>query len=106
MQSSLRFALILSALPLVAAWRPAGPFGGSAHALAIDPHNRNTVLVGARNSLLFRSDNAGESWRLLPFPAGAPGVFNSLIIHPLESGHFYAGIDAGDSHKAMMELRG
>ena len=34
---------------------------------------------------------------LLPFPAGAPGVFNSLIIHPKESGHFYAGLDAGDS---------
>src|SRR5271157_5258053 len=93
----LRFALILVALPLVGGWRLAGPFGGSAHALAIDPHNRNTLLAGARDSLLFRSDNAGEFWRLLPFPQGAPGVFNSLIIHPSEPGRFYAGLDAGDS---------
>ncbi|HEX4594505.1 MAG TPA: hypothetical protein VH157_09525, partial [Bryobacteraceae bacterium] len=97
MQPLLRFALILAALPLVGGWKPAGPFGGSAHALAIDPQNRSTLLAGARDSLLFRSDNAGESWRLLPFPKGAPGVFNSVIIHPAESGHFYAGLDAGDS---------
>ena len=92
-----RFALILVALPLLGGWRLSGPFGGSAHSLAIDPHNRSLLLAGARDSLLFRSDDAGATWRLLPFPPGAPGVFNSLIIHPVESGHFYAGLDAGDS---------
>ena len=98
MQFLLRFALIIFvALPLAGGWRLAGPFGGSARTLAIDPHNRSTLLVGARDSLLLRSDNAGELWRLLPFPRGAPGVFNSLIIDPTGSGHFYAGLDAGDS---------
>jgi photosystem II stability/assembly factor-like uncharacterized protein len=97
MRSLLRFALIFVALPLAGGWKAAGPYGGSARALAIDPHNRNTLLVGARDSLLLRSDNAGESWRPLPFPPGAPGVFNSLIIDPTEPGHFYAGLDAGDS---------
>jgi photosystem II stability/assembly factor-like uncharacterized protein len=47
--------------------------------------------------LLFRSDDAGVSWRLLPFPRGTPGVFNSVLIHPTQSAHFYAGLDAGDS---------
>jgi photosystem II stability/assembly factor-like uncharacterized protein len=93
----LRFALIFLASPLFGGWRLAGPYGGSARSLAIDPHNHSTLLVGARDSLLLRSDNGGESWRLLPFPRGAPGVFNSLIIEPTESGHFYAGLDAGDS---------
>jgi len=92
-----KFVLVLLAMPLAGGWKLAGPYGGSAHAVAIDPHNRNTLLVGARDSLLFHSDNAGESWRLLPFQQGSPGVFNSVIIHPLESGHFYAGLDAGDS---------
>jgi photosystem II stability/assembly factor-like uncharacterized protein len=84
------------ATPLFCAWKPAGPFGGSARAIAIDPQDRNVLLAGARDSLLFRSDNAGASWRVLPFPAGA-GVFNALIIHPAESGHVYAGLDASDS---------
>ncbi len=64
--------------------------------MAIDPQDRNVLLAGSRDSLLFRSDNAAQSWRLLPFP-GTPGTFNALLIHPRESGHFYAGLDAGDS---------
>ena len=88
---------LLAGLPVLAGWHLAGPFGGSARAIAIDPANRNTLLAGARDSLLFRSDNAGESWRLLPFPPGTPGTFDALIIDPTSSGHFYAGLDAGDS---------
>ncbi len=84
-------------LPLFGAWKLAGPFGGSARAIAIDPRNGATLIAGSRDSLLFRSDDAGASWRLLPFPRGTPGVFNSVLIHPHESGHFYAGLDAGDS---------
>ena len=75
----------------------AGPFGGSARAIAIDAQNGRTLIAGSRDSLLFRSDDAGASWRLLPFPRGTPGVFNSVLIDPKESPHYYAGLDAGDS---------
>jgi photosystem II stability/assembly factor-like uncharacterized protein len=88
---------LVAAFPGAAAWKLAGPFGGSARSIAIDPSSGKTLIAGSRDSLLFRSDDAGASWRLLPFPAGAPGVFNSVLIHPKESGHFYAGLDAGDS---------
>jgi len=89
--------LLVAALPAVGGWRLAGPYGGSARSIAIDPRQGSLLLAGSRDSLLFRSDDAGASWRLLPFPKGGPGVFNSLIIHPTASGHFYAGLDAGDS---------
>jgi photosystem II stability/assembly factor-like uncharacterized protein len=89
--------LLVAALPAIGGWKLAGPFGGSARAIAIDPRNGGTLIAGSRDSLLFRSDDAGASWRLLPFPRGTPGVFNSVLIHPNESGHFYAGLDAGDS---------
>lgn len=75
----------------------AGPFGGSARAIAIDPENGKTLLAGARDSLLFRSDDAGATWRLLPFPGRTPGTIDALIIDPTSSAHFYAGLDAGDS---------
>jgi photosystem II stability/assembly factor-like uncharacterized protein len=78
-------------------WKLAGPFGGSARAIAVDPQNGRTLIAGSRDSLLFRSDDAGASWRLLPFPRGTPGVFNSVLIDPKESPHYYAGLDAGDS---------
>ena len=90
-------ALLVVMLPAFGAWRLAGPFGGTARSIAVDPQNRNTLLAGSRDSLLFRSDDAGASWRLLPFPRNTPGVFNSLLVDPNESGHFYAGLDAGDS---------
>lgn len=97
-QASLCLVLsLLLSVPGVAAWRLSGPFGGSARALAIDPQNRDLLLAGSRDSLLFRSDDAAASWHLLPFPRGTPGTFNALIIHPRETGHFYAGLDAGDS---------
>ena len=98
-QASLRLiGLALAAtLPILAGWRMAGPFGGSARAIAIDPENGKTLLAGARDSLLFRSDDAGATWRLLPFPGRTPGTIDALIIDPTSSAHFYAGLDAGDS---------
>ena len=55
------------------------------------------LVAGSRDSLLFRSEDGAGSWQLLPFPRSTPGTFNALIIHPRETGHFYAGLDAGDS---------
>jgi len=89
--------VLLAALPVFGGWKSSGPFGGSARSIAIDPQNGSLLLVGARDSLLFRSDDAATSWKALPFPSLTPGVFNALLIHPRESGHFYAGLDAGDS---------
>jgi photosystem II stability/assembly factor-like uncharacterized protein len=89
--------LLVATLPVIGGWKLAGPFGGSARAIAIDPENGRTLIAGSRDSLLFRSDDAGASWRLLPFPRGTPGVFNSVLIDPKESSHYYAGLDAGDS---------
>lgn len=97
-QPSLSLALLLvAALPGIGAWKLAGPFGGSARALAIDLQNGQTLIAGSRDSLLFRSDNAGASWRLLPFPRGTPGVFNAILFDPKDSSHIYAGLDAGDT---------
>ncbi|HMD48491.1 MAG TPA: hypothetical protein VKG79_05310 [Bryobacteraceae bacterium] len=56
------------------------------------------LLAGSRDSLLFRSTDGAISWQLLAFPHGSsPGTFNALIVHPRETGHFYAGLDAGNS---------
>jgi len=88
--------LLVATVPVIGGWKLAGPFGGSARAIAIDPNGR-TLVVGSRDSLLFRSDNAGASWRLLPFPRGTPGVFNSVLIDPSQPSHYFAGLDAGDS---------
>lgn len=79
-------------------WQPAGPYGGSATAIAIDPSNPKTLLLGARNSLLYRSDDAGESWRRLAFPRHFLGTVSAVAVDPADSRRYYVGISAEHSY--------
>src|ERR1700757_719820 len=49
-------------------WHIAGPFGGTATSLAVDPENPKVVLAGSLESRVFQSTDAGGSWNVLPFP--------------------------------------
>ncbi len=77
-------------------WNIAGPFGGTATAVALDPENPKTVLAGGRNSLLFQSTDAGAKWDLLDFPKRNFGEITSLLVDPNDSHHYLAGIIASD----------
>ncbi len=77
-------------------WKIAGPFGGTATSIAVDPGNPKTVLAGGRNSLLFQSNNAGASWELLNFPKRNFGEITSLLVDPDNSRHYLAGMIASD----------
>jgi len=77
-------------------WKIAGPFGGTATSVAIDPENPKTVLAGGRNSLLFQSTDAGASWELLDFPKRNFGEVTSLLVDPDNSQHYLAGMIASD----------
>lgn len=84
-------------LPLLAAageWKLAGPFGGSATSLAIDPADSRTLLAGTRNGHIFRSTNAGGSWDRLNFPSNLAGSVQSLMIDPADPKHYFAGVRA------------
>ena len=70
-------AIILAAVAVLsfsvrtqAQWIPAGPPGGDARALAFDPRRPQVVYAGTSDGILYRSDNAAETWhRLSPgFP--------------------------------------
>ena len=69
-----------------------GPFGGSATYVAIDKNHPQTLFVGARNSLLYRSDDGGASWRLLPFPRNFAGIVESILIDPRNSQRLLVGV--------------
>lgn len=85
-------------------WTIAGPFGGSALALAIDPHNPSILLAGGMQSLLFKSEDAGENWRLVNLPQRAFGEVTSILIDPKDSNHYLVGVLAvGDG--ALFESR-
>jgi photosystem II stability/assembly factor-like uncharacterized protein len=101
MLASPRLAFLLFLFSVAAAfgeWISIGPDGGSAHVLAIDPRNPSHLLAGSRGLLLYRSEDAGASWRVLPEFAGTQELYqaalNVVTIDPQNSLTFYAGISA------------
>lgn len=73
-------------------WHSAGPWGGSATAIAIDSSDPNHLLAGARSSLLFQSLNGGKHWTRLPFPRHFLGTVSSLMVDSADSRHYIAAL--------------
>jgi len=73
-------------------WTLAGPFGGTALAVAVDPHHPSTLLAGGMESLLFKSEDSGASWKLLNFPQRNLGEVTSILIDPKDSDHYLVGV--------------
>ena len=94
--SSLIAFSIAAAFDVPSEWRLAGPFGGTATSLAVDPEKPNFLLAGGMNSLLFRSDDSGETWSLLDFPKRNLTEVTSVLVDPNDSSHYLAGIISAD----------
>ena len=73
-------------------WQVTGPYGGSATAIAVDPNHPTVVLAGARNSLLYKSDDAGATWHMLPLPPRSFGEVTSILFDPADSRHYIVGM--------------
>jgi photosystem II stability/assembly factor-like uncharacterized protein len=97
---SLFFFLTLAAFPAMAGWQAAGPFGGSATSVALHPANPETMLVGARNSLIFQSKDGGLHWQRLPFPRLFLGTVSALLIDQDNPRRYYAALNNDYSAEA------
>jgi photosystem II stability/assembly factor-like uncharacterized protein len=91
-----------ASIPRSEDWQIVGPYGGTATAVAVDPHHPAVLLAGARQSLLFKTDNSGASWNLLPFPKGSFGEVGAILIDPLDSQHYLVGL-VGTSEAGLFE---
>ncbi len=77
-------------------WKIVGPFGGTATSIALDPEKPQVVLAGGRNSLLFASEDSGTSWNLLNLPKRNFGEVTSILVDPVDSKHYLAGMIAAE----------
>jgi photosystem II stability/assembly factor-like uncharacterized protein len=77
-------------------WKIAGPFGGTATAIALDAQNPKFILAGGRNSLLFASEDSGASWKMLNLPKRNFGEVTSILVDPADSKHYLAGMVGAD----------
>lgn len=78
-------------------WIAAGPWGGGATAVAVNPANPRMLLAGGRNSLVYRSMDGGERWTRLAFPRHFLGAVTSLLFDAKDSKHYLVGINANGS---------
>jgi photosystem II stability/assembly factor-like uncharacterized protein len=77
-------------------WKLAGPFGGTANSIAVDPQQPQSLLAGAMNSLMFHSSDAGATWSLIDFPQLSLSTVTSILIDPSDSAHYLAGMTAAE----------
>ena len=80
----------------IADWKIAGPFGGTARSIALDPEKPNVLLAGAMNSLLYRTQDSGATWDLLNFPKRNLSEVTSVLVDPRDSKHYFAGVVSAD----------
>ena len=73
-------------------WKIAGPFGGTAITVTVDPQSPKTLLVGARSSLLFESQDFGGTWEPLSLPKRNLGEVTSIVVDPADSMHYLVGM--------------
>jgi photosystem II stability/assembly factor-like uncharacterized protein len=87
---------VLAASTAAGDWHPVGPFGGSVLSIAADPRRPGVLLAGARNGLLFRSEDGAKSWRRVSFGRPLSGPVQTLAIDSSTGDHYFAGISGED----------
>ncbi len=85
------FALVMASSAGAQVWRSAGPTGGDVRALAIDPGDRRIVYLGGTDGHIFRSRDAGESWKLGGLAGtNSNAVVTALIVDQSKSSRIFA----------------
>ena len=112
-------ALLLT-VPALAQWRPIGPYGGNARALAYDPAQPDHVLLGSGAGTLFESKDGGRHWQYfahlgfgqdlmlenIAFDLSRPGVIYVAGWSVTGSGGgFFVSRNGGRSWQQAMSLR-
>jgi len=95
------FVFVALVLGGVAAERPAvpaarlerlGPFGGDVRLLLLDASNPDVLYLGTPDGKVYKSADAGASWAMLyPGIGRRQFVVDTLVQHPQEPQHIYAG---------------
>ena len=74
-------------------WTPIGPWIGDVQTLAVDPANPRNVYAGTRNGGVFRSTDAGATWKASADMANTD--VRRVAVDPTNPKHVLAGTDRG-----------
>ena len=74
-------------------WKPLGPFGGSAAIVEVD-YRLGGVLAATSNGQIYRSEDNGDSWKALRFPAQLRANLHALVVDRRNPGVYLAGLSS------------
>jgi len=86
--------------PAVNLWTTGGPYGGTVGRLAIDPTNSNIIYAAAFPAGLYKSLDAGASWRPINTGISPPPEVSDIVFDPRTSSTIYLASD-GPLFKSM-----
>ena len=82
--------LLLAPVSALAQWRPLGPYGGNARALASNPGYPDHVLLGSGDGTLFESLDGGRRWSYFAH-LGDDLMLENIVLDPSHPSTIYVG---------------
>lgn len=80
-------------------WKPLGPEGGDARALAADPSRPGIVYLGTTDGHIFGSEDGGHHWQLRGLAGSSfNAIVTSIVVDPLTPGTLFASIWTREPH--------
>jgi photosystem II stability/assembly factor-like uncharacterized protein len=74
-------------------WEATGPYGGHALKIVIDPADSNRLYAATKIGQVYKSDDAGQSWQILPFALNAPAAsLSAFIVNPASPNELFLGV--------------
>src|SRR5260370_20245083 len=60
----------------------------------VDPHHQRTLVVGTATAQLFRSRDAGDTWRPVPFPGALRCTLHAMLIDPTTANVYFVAVSS------------
>jgi photosystem II stability/assembly factor-like uncharacterized protein len=94
----LAFLLVAATGARGQSWKPLGPPGGDARALAVDPSRPSRVFLGTADGHIFASEDSGAHWKLLGRASSRlDAVITAIVVDPRNGNVLYASSWTRDS---------
>jgi photosystem II stability/assembly factor-like uncharacterized protein len=90
--------LLTAGLARAQQWKPLGPSGGDARALAADPARRARIFLGTADGHIFGSEDSGAHWTLLGRASSRfDAVITAIVVDPRDGNVLFASSWTRDS---------
>ena len=87
-------------LPSLAFWivrlqgKPAGLLSNTVAVVQVDPHHPGTLLAGTATAMLFRTQDAGNSWKQLVFPPALHATLHAVLVDPVNPSTYFVALSS------------